>query len=251
MILKRPLITSALCHLLMFLFLSVWQYFTFSKQHDLAVTWVELPKGMSEDIGTGMKKAASLPQSTIQEQKQPPAPKAHQIKKESPKMKKEPPKLTQKRTKSLSETDRKIQAALGNIDKALAERATPEAAQVKENEEGYKYGTGDEPLRVSPDDPEYLKYQAEVRMKIINEWILPTRYMEEEIARNAKLEVFIDDHGDVTSTRFLDRSGDESFDASALRAVQRASPLPKPPDRLSSETYQEGFLIEFDPRLKQ
>ena len=45
--------------------------------------------------------------------------------------------------------------------------------------EGYKYGTSNKPLKVPPSDPEYLKYQAMVRYKVMREWIIPQKYTEE------------------------------------------------------------------------
>jgi outer membrane biosynthesis protein TonB len=44
------------------------------------------------------------------------------------------------------------------------------------------------------------------------------------------------------------RSGNGSVDDSALRAIQRASPFPVPPEELKWEALNEGFLVEFDPR---
>lgn len=262
---KRSLIWSSLGHLLVFLFGVLFSLFSLPFPSDrLSVTWVELPRGTSEEIDMGLKKSPELPKTTIEEQKLSPVPKQEPLK---PALR-EPAKPTSKtpptkpaqlakkpapKTKPLSAEDRKIQEALKNIDKALQERggAPPEAAQIKENGEGFKYGTGTTPVRVNPEDAEYLKYQAEVRTKIINEWIIPPVY-DDGGGRdlNAKLEVMITVDGELSSVRWNSRSGDAAFDASAIRAMKRAAPLPKPPDRLAWEAYNEGFLIEFDPRLK-
>lgn len=250
--LKRALIWSCLGHFGVVMVGALLSLFTLPFLDDrLSVTWVELPRGTSEEIDTGFKKSPELPKTTIEEQKQPPAPTQEPLK---PAMRTPPPpKAKVAPAKPLSAEDRKIQEALKNIDKALQERggAPPEAAQIKENGEGFKYGTGTTPLRVNPEDPEYLKYQAEVRAKIIDQWIIPPVY-EDGGGRdlNAKLEVMITIDGDISSLRWDARSGDAAFDASTVRAVKRAAPLPKPPDRLAWEAYNEGFLIEFDPRLK-
>jgi len=143
--------------------------------------------------------------------------------------------------------------ALTKIDRKLKNRVIqPEAAQLAASGEGYKYGTSDQPLRVPIDDPEYVKYQAMIRYKIINEWIVPGRYSElpEQTRPKARIIVLINEEGDVVSTQWEKKSGDASFDASCVRAVQRASPLEKPTERLKDEAYSEGFLVEFDPRLK-
>ncbi len=57
-------------------------------------------------------------------------------------------------------------------------------------------------------------------------------------------------NGEVVSVRWSQKSGSEAFNESARRAVQKSSPLPKPPSRLAWETYNEGFLIAFDARVR-
>lgn len=273
--LRRPVIYSALIHIIIFtaFILSPSIRFPFLERPvRIDVMWVELPRGTGEDIDLGLKEAKGLPQSTIEEQKkifqpdptqqnaapsQMKAPPEEKTKPEPrPKIDVSKMKVTNPNAKpepkKLSKTDRQIKNALASIDKQLAGRQViPEASQIGSKSQGYKYGTSDKPLRVMPSDPEYLKYQAMVRAKIIREWIVPTRYGEEGGGNyNAKLEVLINDDGEVTSTRWLKTSGNSSFDQSAVRAVKKSSPFPKPPDRLAWEAYNEGFLIEFDPRLK-
>ena len=281
--LRQPIIYSALVHIIIFttFALSPDIRFPFSeKPVRIDVMWVELPRGTGEDIDLGLKEAKNLPQSTIEEQKkifQPDPTQQNaapsQMKAPPEEVKKEPDKPNTKpdprpkidvskmkitnpnakpEPKKMSKTDRQIKNALASIDKQLAGRqVVPEASQVGSKSQGYKYGTSDKPLRVMPSDPEYLKYQAMVRAKIIREWIVPTKYGEEGGANyNAKLEVLISDDGEVMSTRWLKTSGNTSFDQSAVRAIKKSSPFPKPPDRLAWEAYNEGFLVEFDPRLK-
>lgn len=275
--LKRPIIFSAIVHLALFLtfVFAPGIYIPFvDRPMRIDVMWVELPRGTSEEIGLGLKEAEGLPKSTIEEQKKIFQPEPTKQSSLDPEMKappenkmKEPVakknekrpeidtskmKTADKKAKPVSRTDKKIRDALAKIDKQLSGRqVTPEASQVGARSDGYKYGTGDKPLRVMPSDPEYLKYQAMVRAKIIREWIVPGRFGEEGGGFfNAQLEVMINMDGDVISTRWQKASGNTSFDQSAVRAVRQASPFPKPPDRLAWEAYNEGFLIEFDPRLK-
>lgn len=266
--LKRAVVLSAAIHIIIVVVLSVIPGIRLPmRERPTRVVWVELPKGTSDEIGLGIKKSEGLPKSTIEEQKklfepeQKPlepemkAPAAGEKKPPEPKMaeptKAKAPKAAPPK-KAASSTDRKIANALAMIDKQLANRTiVPEAGQIKESGEGYKYGTGNQPLRVLPSDPEYLKYQAMLRARIISEWVLPLRYIEEGGARrNCAVEVMINLDGEVISTRWERASGDPTFDQSAVRAVRKASPFPKPPDRLAWEAYNEGFLVEFDPRLK-
>lgn len=249
--LKRSLQNSLLAHVGVLLLIVIIPSLTFRfRERPLAVTWIELPKGASLEIGTGIKKSEQLPRSTIEEQKQPPS--EQKTLKPDAKGKTAEPKQVMPEPKKLSPTDEKIKKALAKIDKELKTRgAQPEAAQVEKSEEGYQYGTGTDPLRAMPTDPEYLKYQSMVRAKIMGEWIIPPSFLEEGAPLlNARLEVRIDYDGEIASAAWIARSGNTGFDASCMRAVQRSSPLPKPPDRLALEVYNEGFLIEFDPRLK-
>ncbi|MBI4125909.1 MAG: hypothetical protein HY465_00290, partial [Deltaproteobacteria bacterium] len=159
--LKRSLQASLLTHIGVLILIVVIPSLTFRfRERPLSVTWIELPKGASLEIGTGIKKSEQLPRSTIEEQKQPPS----EQKTLSPdaKGKTTERKETMPEPKAkLSPTDDKIKKALAKIDKELKTRgAQPEAAQVEKNDEGYQYGTGTDPLRAMPTDPEYLKYQA-------------------------------------------------------------------------------------------
>ncbi|PIR25819.1 MAG: hypothetical protein COX62_02395 [Deltaproteobacteria bacterium CG_4_10_14_0_2_um_filter_43_8] len=263
LLLKQALKKSAYFHLALLLISFLYSAFFQSKSLESKAIWVELPRGLSEDIGTGVKEAKTLPRTTPQDKlrgeekdgalplaKKPDTETKLADKMSTPKKK---PEKKQAPQKKLSAADQKMQAALARINKQLGERSkAPETAQVKESGEGFKYGTSDTPLKVSPDDPEYLKYQAMVRAKIIEQWIVPPRYTEESIAASARarLVVNIDHSGAITNTAWELRSDDSAFDASALRAVQRSSPLPVPPERLQWEAYHEGFLVEFDPKLK-
>jgi colicin import membrane protein len=282
-IFKPALIISAVIHLVIAAFVISAPELGFSlwgeRPIKINAIFVEIPRGTSEELGTGMKKAEALPKSTIEEQKRlfqpekleqqslkpkmrvPPAeendkqkklakrPKveAKTTRKNDPKMKKTKPKK-----RRVSRADRAIKNALAKIDRELSGRTVvPESAQIKEDGEGYKYGTSNKPLKVPISDPEYIKYQAMVRAKIIQEWIVPMKFTEDGSSNfNARLEVMINTDGDVVTVRWDSPSGHTSFDQSAVRAVKKASPFPKPPDKLAWEAYNEGFLVEFDPSLK-
>ena len=178
--LSRPIFYSAVAHILLVVSLSILPSLKLSfGQKPMQMVWVELPRGMSEDIGTGLKEAEGLPKSTIQEQKE--LLKQKEVQENHEQMK-EPVKQTKKQPppeKKLSKEEKKIKDALSKIDKQLKKRVIqPEASQLGASGEGYKYGTSDQPLRVPIDDPEYVKYQAMIRAKIIQEWIVPMKYGE-------------------------------------------------------------------------
>ena len=275
---RKAVVISAILHVVVFAgfvaFPDIGSPFR-EKPLRIDVMWVELPRGSSDEIGLGLKESKGLPKSTIEEQKrlfQPEPiqqsmkpkltapPEAKVAEKTPPKQEPRPKIDTSKMIKEtpgakprprVSRTDRQIKSALAMIDKQLSGRqVVPESGQVGKDNDGYKYGTSDKPLRVLPSDPEYLKYQAKVRARIIRAWIVPTVYSGEGSRYSARLEVSINTDGDVVSTKWLKPSGNASFDQSAVRAVKNASPFPKPPERLAWEVYNEGFLVEFDPRLK-
>lgn len=220
------------------------------------IVWVEIPKGTSDEIGmgTGTVEPKSLPTMTIEQQKKLLEQKQEPLK---PEPKSAPPTIEKTVTARMtyedknaprvpkpprSKTDAAIADALANIDKSLAERG--------EVSPGYKYGTGTSPLKVPPSDPEYIKYQAQVRAHIMNNWIVPERFATAGESAAAQLIVIINMDGEVVSMHWAKRSGSESFDASCKRAVEKSSPLPNPPQRLAWETYNEGFLIAFDARVR-
>lgn len=254
---SRFIFYSFLTHILLVIFLCIAPSLNFSFfNRPMQMVWVELPRGTSEEIGTGLKESEALPKSTIQEQKDLLKEKKAEQPKDlmkDPVAKKDKKKDNKPPEKKLSKQQQKINDALAKIDKQLKKRVIqPEAAQVGASGKGYKYGTSDQPLRVPINDPEYVKYQAMIRAKIINEWIVPAKYSElPEVNRpKARIVVLINEEGEVMSTEWEKRSADAAFDASCVRAVQRASPFEQPTEKLKWEAYNEGFLIEFDPRLK-
>lgn len=252
---SRPIFYSVIAHILFIILLCAapslrWPF----SNRPMDMVWIELPRGTSDEIGTGMKQSENLPQSTIQEQKELLKPKAEPDKNtlKEPVTKKDKTKPI-KPEKKLTPEEKKMKDALAKIDKTLKNRVVqPEAAQIQNPGEGYKYGTSDRPLRVPIDDPEYIKYQAMIRSKIIQEWIVPMKYSElPDVQRpKARIVVMINDAGEVISTQWDKHSGDPAFDASCVRAIERASPFDTPTEKLKWEAYNEGFLVEFDPRLK-
>ena len=232
------------------------------------IVMVDLPRGTGDNL-TGLKKVDRLPETTVQEQETlPMAQKPEEAKlekQEKPNTETKPKTENPNAMKEISKKEKKpapkekkpsvvsndMRAALNKIGKSLDERRiVPETAQSKDNGDGYIYGTSDKPLRVPPDDPEYLRYQAQVRAKILKEWIVPAHLqgLPQGSRPRAKIIVYIDKIGTVTTTEFDTKSGVELLDVSALRAIERASPLPPPPERLKWEAYKEGFLVDFMPQ---
>jgi TonB family protein len=102
---------------------------------------------------------------------------------------------------------------------------------------------------LSAADPEFANYQSQVRSKIIREWVRTHTGGAEGDPLRTRVVVRINASGNVISTSFAKRSGDASFDQSALRAVERASPLPPPPAIVMAEALNEGFVVDFSSRM--
>src|SRR3989344_6945367 len=218
--LKRPIFYSILAHLICLGLILYVPKLPLLKPK-VKVVWVELPKGASENIEIKIKEAENLPKTTIQQQKEQAEQQSEPSKEKPMVAPKEEPKPQPKPTLRPIQAEPKPKPKkISDVQKALAALnkkkppAPPEAAQVKDKGEGFKYGTGAEPLRVPPTDPEYLAYQAKFRAKIIQEWILPLSYVAGEEPPKAKLVIAINKNGEIVSTQWESPSGNPSFDSS-------------------------------------
>lgn len=226
------------------------------------VVWVNVPFGTSDTLGSPLKKSEGLPKTTIQEQKDAMQSARSGQKKSSmtytpPQNQKtsdkKPPSAVPKRE---GQPKSRIDDALSRMQKKVAmKQAQPEAAQVPETQPGgFTFGspTG---TYVSPDDPEYVLYQAKIRKRVMDQWILPMKYAasgsEGGMGLICRIVVHMNERGEVVETEWEQKSGNPSFDLSAMRAVEKASPLDIPPERLKYEVYNEGFIIEFKPLANQ
>lgn len=245
---RKPLRTSLILHFLVFGVVLLFPRLPIF-QPKVKVVWVNLPRGVSPLPETNIAETKELPKTTIQEQKE--VAEKKEEKKPEQKQLTQPDK-SKKTPKPAAKPKPKEKTAVEKAMAALEKKVVrPEAAQLPQSGEGFKYGTSDQAIRVPATDAEYIAYQAEVRHKIIQEWIVPLAYLEGTRPPRAKIVVQINQQGEVTYQEWQEHSGNAAFDTSCLRAVQRASPLPLPPERLKWEATNEGFLVEFDPSLKQ
>ncbi len=227
------------------------------------ITWIRIPKGLDDKIGVGVKKTKGLPKTTIAEAKKPlsvpPPSKQKPSKKVKPKQEPDPKPVTGPHlpvTKKVKPKPRPQRRQLSAAERALARvrksanSRPPEAAQVPDDmaEGGVPFGSDTGPF-VSPNDPIYVLYQAKIRKRIMDAWVLPLSFAQGE-RYTCQIMVKINAQGKVIRTEFEQRSGSEPFDQSAFRAIHKASPLDIPPEKLKREAINEGFIIEFDPSAK-
>ncbi len=222
------------------------------KFHQDKIVWVSLPKGVNNQMGSPLKKSEGLPKTTIQQQKQ--AQESPPVGTKKPEMTYHAPKPAQKiPPKKEGQSNSQISDALAKMQrlKNTPKPAPPEAAQIPNaTPGGFAYGNSKGPY-VSPTDPEYVMYQAKIRQRIMTEWIPPMKFTGPDainLGLLCKIVVHMNDKGEVIQTEWEQKSGNPSFDLSALRAIEKAAPLDIPPDRLKYEVYNEGFIIEFNPQ---
>jgi TonB family protein len=84
-------------------------------------------------------------------------------------------------------------------------------------------GAGGPPL-----DPAVAEWMRRVKIHVSKRWILEAAVKRQAI--QALVAVTLDATGNVLEIELRERSGNASFDASVVRAIEKASPLPPPPD---------------------
>ncbi len=227
------------------------------------ITWIQLSKGTGEKPSdSSYKRSKNMPDSTIREQKDALREKAtdkngKDVKSQQSPVKKPPvQEYVDKHTnpnggiqfKSKPGTEeRKMEEALARMQEELKKRQVEiEAAQIE------KEGVGQSPegsldAKNSETNPQLIAYYEALKRKINEQWIT-TPKADNGTPLKTQITVLIDSTGHIVSTSFEAKSGDASFDASAMRAVEAAAPFPTPPETIRNEALTEGFLIEFNPR---
>ncbi len=254
---------SAGLHAAFFLLISFYPtFFKLLPARKTKVTWVKLTKGFSDKTSdSAFKKANGLPESTIREQKK---------KKENTtdkkgaddKSQKSPIKPTEKKPlipntaangginpeAKPQPNDKTIEDALKRVQEELEKRNVEiEAAQVPKEGEGQS-PEGSLENTTGETDPVLVAYYTLLKKKINDEWITTPKQLADGQAPKTQITVMIDAEGKLISAAYDLKSGDESFDLSAMRAIERASPYPIPPEQIKDEALTEGFLIEFNPK---
>jgi TonB family protein len=142
------------------------------------------------------------------------------------------------------ERQRRREAALGRIDSQGPGDAVPEGSQL-----GVAGGTvSDEALANM-----MQTYQVRVLQEIQRFWEVPSTLSEQELQSlygMVRVHVRLSDSGHVTSYQFLSRSGNDQFDQSIERVIQRferqrggrALPMPDQPE-LRRQVVSQGLTL--------
>lgn len=121
--------------------------------------------------------------------------------------------------------------------KAAAAAAAAAAAQVRGNQlsKGNSL-TGLEQI-------EYDRYFDQIEKTVHANWAVPEWLNSAQL--KAQVQVLIDKTGHVTSKKITKSSGNETFDAEVLEAIEKSSPFPQPPARLQGVLANSGIVFNF------
>lgn len=91
--------------------------------------------------------------------------------------------------------------------------------------------------------PEYLAYFRQLDEKIRSNWTVPALPAGEKENLMVRLRIVIEQNGRVSQVQMEKSSGNSYFDDSVRRAINKASPLPVPPEQLrgGEDHYEVGF----------
>ncbi len=82
---------------------------------------------------------------------------------------------------------------------------------------------------------EFIMYTEQVKQQVKKSWIVT----EKKPGLTATVRFGVQPDGEVFAIELVKRSGDRAFDESVVRAVNKANPLPPPP-----QTYQQEFATQ-------
>ena len=134
--------------------------------------------------------------------------------------------------------------AVRGVEERVARRIeSPSSPVVRDMAEGSGggYGGGSRgTVRVSP---EMMEFFSRLEERVRESWILPEALVRDASGLMVEVRITIEKDGRVSDTRIEKGSGNVYFDESVRRAIQKASPLPIPPERLrgGEDHYEVGF----------
>lgn len=140
--------------------------------------------------------------------------------------------------------EKAVQAAVKGIGERVAHRVDlsavrPPARGTVQRAPGGMPGTAGT-ARVAP---EILAYARALDEKIRSRWTVPELARKGGQELTVQIRIMIEKDGRVSNVRMEKVSGNPYFDDSVLRAIEKASPLPVPPEQLrgGEDHYEVGF----------
>lgn len=143
---------------------------------------------------------------------------------------------------------RAMKRALASIQKEVSTRPTPKPENFPSK------GAKEKGLPGSPGgmvgmlggDPAFGRYKAEIQRIITDHFV----WIREQQNVKAVVTFMIDRNGYILEPAIDQTSGYSAFDAAALRATRKSSPLPPPPNKFANDLVKERFVLTFEPKKR-
>ncbi len=90
----------------------------------------------------------------------------------------------------------------------------------------------------------FFVYSKIIQSRIKDAW----RWHDPNTVLKTQVSFDIEPDGVVKNVRILRGSGESRFDESVVRAVEKASPLPPPPESVYEQYFKKDVRVTFDPR---
>ncbi len=142
---------------------------------------------------------------------------------------------------------RKRAAATGAAKPAPA-KAAPDKAEKTEKTEKAAGPAGGQPGGAEM-DAQMRAYYAAIWSRIKGKWALPQGILPGEVLETV-IDVTILRSGAVTEVNFEKRSGNRYFDESAMKAIQKASPLPPLPAWIGDSSIGVGIRFHSSEMIR-
>jgi len=209
------------------------------------------------------KEAVKLPDKEKPVEKPPPKPEAEKAKVEEkkpeakkPEVKPQPQQATTKpeekkpeptkaepSSPSTEERDKQIASAIERIKGKMQNKEKDSPVTQPSSSPSPVNGSGPTTLGGAPGQGgggivrglEFIMYTEQVKRRVKESWIVT----EKKPGLTATVRFGVQPDGEVFAIELVKRSGDHAFDESVVRAVNKANPLPPPP-----QTYQQEFATQ-------
>jgi TonB family protein len=103
-------------------------------------------------------------------------------------------------------------------------------------------GIGGTGYGLTPEQARFGRYYMAVFNKIQSAWVLPHYYEQKQLM--AIVEITIRKDGRIVTSQFEKKSGNAAFDRSAMRAIQKANPLPPLPPGIKEPLLTLGIRFQ-------
>ncbi len=213
----------------------------FDPDEVMEVKMIELPKSPTRLPQRATKAPPPPPPGEVQAKTPPPPPTASDMKLETPDAEPdkgaEEPDTRDTRRDLLRELQRR--KALENLDApdGRVDRAASDPEGTLEPEDVFAGSASGVAM-----DPELARYTAKLRKLILPHWAPLPRLVQENPDLSAVVEVPVKTGVLRGRARVAESSGNDSFDQSCARAIEKAGQLPAPPERFQRLT---GVWIRF------